>query len=364
MNEKTSVDIVEQDTEENQVQPKTTKQKVLSIVYIVINSIFYIFLFMMLLFSVSQIRGKNDDEVKNVFGLGYESVLSDSMYVRTRSGLVIVNQDRFKNTKTSFDKGDLIWVKTVNSKKSKKLKVGNIVTFWDTTSQNPTTNKDGFLNTHRIVDIIYDTDGKISSYVLQGDMYRGSSLEWSYVKSISTEDDIAAYELKSIQGNYSSIQVVSPENVKAIYTGQWKNGGKFINWLSNRKKGFVLIILLAGAFLIFEMFMVIKNIMEIKVRKMGTLSDTERESLKEEMAKSLEEERERIRQELLAEMAAKNNTESEPKAIEAKQEEVESDDSNLEDTVSEATEEKLEDSNDEADIPDEASSENDEKTNE
>lgn len=307
MNEKTSVDLVEQDNnEENLVQSKTTKQKVLSIVYIVINSIFYIFLFMMLLFSVSQIRGKNDDEVKNVFGLGYETVLTDSMYVKNRQGLEVVNEDRFKNTKTSFDAGDLIWVHTVNSKKSKKLKIGNIITFWDTTSQNPTTNKDGFLNTHRIVDIIYDTDNKVSSYVLQGDMYRGSSLEWSYVKSISTEDQIASYELRSIQGNYQSIQVVSPENVKAIYTGQWKNGGKFIDWLSNRKKGFVLIILLAGAFLIFEMFMVIKNVMEIKVRKMGTLSETERASLKEEMAKSLEEERERIRQELLAEMAAKN----------------------------------------------------------
>ncbi len=280
------------------------KVDVLRIVSITVNTIFYVFIFLLLLFSITQITGSKKNKIKSIFGLGYESVITDSMYVKERNGLTVVDESRFKNTKTSFDAGDLIWVTKLNKKERKKVKIGNVVTFVDVVSNSPTGEKGGFLNTHRIVDFIYDENGKKSAAVLQGDMFRGSQYDYVYVMSKLTPSDDKAtvqYSMQSAQ----QIQIVALEDIEAKYIGQWKNGGDFVNWLSNPKKGFVIIILLSGAFLLFEMFMVIKNIMLLRTEKLSAQAEEDKEALKDEMKKSLEEERERIRAELMAELATK-----------------------------------------------------------
>lgn len=273
--------------------------KALYITNIVVNCVFYFFIFMLLLFSISQIAGSKDGKVKNVFGLGYETVLTDSM-------------------SPTFESGDLVWV-TTNFKTS-KLKVGDIVTFWDTISTNPTSNENGFLNTHRIVDITYGSNGKPSSFTLQGDIWKTlESGQYYYPDCTEAEQTIMRY-------NNTWTQTVEASAIKAKYIGHWDGTGRFINWLSNPKKGFIVVILFTGAFLIFEMFMVIKNIMEIRTAKMVAANTAE----KEEMKKSLEEERERMKQELLeqlrAEAAAKNPEED--KAVDNKENEEDEEESN------------------------------------
>lgn len=287
------------------------KVDVLRIVSITVNTIFYIFIFLLLLFSITQITGSKKNKIKSIFGIGYESVVTDSMYVRDR-GLAVGYENRMKNTKTSFDAGDLVWVTKINNKEAKKLKKGDIVTFVDVVSNSPSGESGGFLNTHRIVDFVYDDSGKKQSAVLQGDMFRGSNHEYKYVvenESVMNSQyhttDIASIRLQMQSEQY--IQIVALEDIEAKYIGHWKNGGDFVNWLSNPKKGFIVIILISGAFLIFEMFMVIKNIMLLKTEKLTQKTEEEKEALKDEMKKSLlDEERERIRAELMKELAEKN----------------------------------------------------------
>ncbi len=250
------------------------KKKVspLHIINIVVNSVFYIFIFLLLLFSISQIRGSKEGKVKNLFGLGYEVVLSNSM-------------------EPYFEAGDLLWVHT--NFKQKEIKVGTIVTFYDTVSSNPNKNSKGFLNTHRVVDIVYTDAGKVSFYVLQGDIYKGTGEDYNILTD--EEKIIAQYTYQFSSG---PIQIVTINDIKAVYSSHWDGAGNFMNWLSNPKKGFVIVIICTAAFLLFEMFMVIKNIMEIKTANI----QKESEISKEEMKKSLEEERERMKKELLEEL--------------------------------------------------------------
>lgn len=268
--EQVSEDTIDENTKTKKVDP-------LFVTNVVVNSIFYLFIFILLLFSISQIAGSKDDKVKNVFGLGYEIVLSNSM-------------------EPEFKANDLVWVNT-NVKKS-NLKIGTIITFWDTSGKNnPTNNPEGFINTHRIVDIVYMPDSnKVSAYVCQGDVWKTYE-NGKYDYNTKTDDEKATMRYKQ-----EYVQIVSPSDVRAKYIGHWDGAGSFIKWLSNPKKGFVFVILITGAFLIFEMFMVIKNVMEIRTANMQANSEAEKEELK----KSLEAERERMKQELLAELKAES----------------------------------------------------------
>ncbi len=287
---------------------ETKTQKALRITNIVVNVIFYIFIAILLLFSISQIAGSKDKKVKNVFGLGYEVVASDSM-------------------KPAFKKNDLIWVKT--NFKEKDLKVGTIATFWDMYSSNPTNNSKGFLNTHRIVDVVdLNKDGKVEFYVLQGDYKKGTVDDYS--TWTDAQKEAAWYNYQYASGPIQIVQ--SSSDFSAIYVGHWDGAGSFINWLSNPKKGFILVIVFTGIFLLFEMFMVIKNIMDIRTAKM--ISNKEAE--KEEMKMSLEAEREKMKQELLAQLKAEQETlNSSANVDKTESENVENTDSEKEDDIEE-----------------------------
>lgn len=329
MNEETAVAKNEQVAEEKEIQ--TTAQRVLSIVNITVNSIFYVFIFILLMFSISQIVGSKADKVTSVFGLGYESVQSDSMWVSSKNTWPIIDESRHKNKSDSFKKGDLIWVNTLSGSQKRKLKVGDVATFWDTRTVSK-----GFLNTHRVVDIVYDSNGKASSYIMQGDVYRGSAYDYVVYSAANASDGAAKIQMELENAGY--VQIITTEAIRAKYTGKWENGGSFVDWLSNPKKGFVVVILFAGAFLLFEMFMVIKNVMELKTEKMGNKAEEDKQALKDEMKKSLEEERERMRAELLAELQA-----SQAQKSDAKDEDVEeaaSKENDIENSAEEMTEGK------------------------
>ena len=270
----------DEDLDEANLKHKKTP---LEIVNIVLNCIFYVFIFLLLLFSISQIVGSKAGHVKNVFGLGYETVLSDSM----------MPKDKTLKSKDSFSKGDLIWVNTLSKKEKNKLKVGDIVTFWDTVTERPN-QKRGFLNTHRIVDIKYGESNEIVAIVCQGDYYKGTTYDY-----LAADDSKKAQLATNSYGAIQSCQLISDMSlVKAKYIGKWNNVGTFINWLSNPKRGFIVVILIAVAFLLFEMFMVIKNLMSIKTAKLQKANDED----KQKMLESLAEEKEKMRQEILEQL--------------------------------------------------------------
>lgn len=108
------------------------KKVIFRVLKIIVNTMFYFTILLLLLFSIATIRGRklNQLDLPNIFGIGFSSVLSDSM-----DG----------DYDDSFQKGDLIIVRMLNDKNRLELEVGDIVTFMD----------DNFdaLNTHRIVRI-------------------------------------------------------------------------------------------------------------------------------------------------------------------------------------------------------------------
>ncbi len=203
------------------------------IIKIVLTVLYYVFIVLLLSFSIITIASKGERDIPNVFGRGYLAVRTDSM-----------NGDR----EDSFAAGDLIYVRILNDKTREELKVGDIVTFYDYDLR--------FLNTHRIVEINETSTGK--SVVTQGD------------KAGAPRDPARPIE-----------------DILAIHTSTKKGGGAFILFIQS-KLGFGLLIVLP----VFILFVVqgVRFYLIIKGNK---------------QAVDLEAEREKIRAELLQEMAEK-----------------------------------------------------------
>jgi signal peptidase len=203
------------------------------IIKIVLTVLYYVFIVLLLSFSIITIASKGERDIPNVFGRGYLAVRTDSM-----------NGDR----EDSFAAGDLIYVRILNDKTREELKVGDIVTFYDYDLR--------FLNTHRIVEINETSTGK--SVITQGD------------KAGAPRDPARPIE-----------------DILAIHTSTKKGGGAFILFIQS-KLGFGLLIVLP----VFILFVVqgVRFYLIIKGNK---------------QAVDLEAEREKIRAELLQEMAEK-----------------------------------------------------------
>ncbi len=243
------------------------QNKALKITKIVLNTIFYIIIFFILLFSVANISAGGKDGIPNIFGKGYLTVQSDSM--------MPTSKDKVK--KDSFDKGDLIFVTKLNDKDKLKLKIGDIITFKDT-------NLRGALNTHRIVDVI-KVNGSVTGYITQGDK----------ANALNPYDASKPIE----QNSGTTYETASLSAIQAKYNGSWSGAGDTLDWISNPQKGFIIVIILPTiAFLGFEIFLVIRNMMSIKAHKMSLEVEADKEKLKADM----ESEREAMRAQLLEEM--------------------------------------------------------------
>ncbi|MGI6781482.1 MAG: signal peptidase I [Acholeplasmataceae bacterium] len=204
------------------------------ILKIVLTVLYYVFIVVLLTFSIVTIASRGEKQIPNLFGRGYLAIVSDSM-----------SSDR----EDSIDEGDLIYVRILNDETRQELKVGDIVTFYDYSIR--------ALNTHRIVEITENETGK---YVTtQGD------------KAGAPKDPLRPIK-----------------DILAIHTKTKKGGGKFIMFLQS-KTGFGVLIVLPVFILFaiqgFRFYVIIK------------------ENKKSEQAINLEEEREKIRAQLLEEMA-------------------------------------------------------------
>ena len=280
--------------EENKLEQKEVKNKSWKKpVSIVLNVLFYTLIVLLLLFAlataIGNVKQRNrrkaaeeegtivqEYNIPTLFGIGLLSVQSDSMDMETgNDGSVPIKKD-------SFLIGDLLIVKTATPRRLKKIiEEETIITYFDITE-----NK---LITHRVVDVIDNPDGT-KSYVTQGDR----------IEIINPSADY-----HDMSDGYQ-VSVVKENEVIAIYSGKIRGGGSFLEFLQTRLGLGLCVLLPCFLFLVFEVIVLVRNIFAINKEKM-------KEELATQPAFDAEAEKEKIRQQILAEMAAKAARESQEK---------------------------------------------------
>lgn len=223
-------------------EKKKLSPKAKRIINIVVDVVVAVILAFALILAISTIvsKKKGYDQYTEIFGSAYLAVESDSMV-------------------PTFEKGDLIKIKMVKGNDAANLDKGDIITFKST---RVTADGKTVLNTHRIVKV-NKVNGKVVSYVTKGD---GNDNE-----------------------DASSVLV---DEVVGIYKGKAGGIGKVFLFMQTSAGFFVCVVLptlLIVAYCAVNLVLVIRK---------------EKKKQTEEAVVAKLDERERIRQELLAEMQA------------------------------------------------------------
>lgn len=277
--------------EENVVMDeKKEKNKALikKILVIAGNVVFYALVILLFLFSLMNINAGNGTEnFPNLFGKGMLSVETNSMERTGDTKLSQWEDYSIGEIKT----GDLVYVDVFNGDIS-TLKVGDVITFAGTIHGTKA------LITHRIVYIygeIVVTEGDYP--ISQGQKYPTTEKECY---------DIAG---DVVDGNADKLaQNVSASMIKGVVTGVKSGAGSV---LSNIRQNWLFYFVIPVAvILLFEIFLVVKNILDLRNEK----NKVALESDKEIMMAELEAEKEKMRQELLAELKAQQAAEAKNEA--------------------------------------------------
>lgn len=219
-----------------------------------INIVFYIIIFVLIVFSIANMKLKEKNDVANVFGYGFISVLTDSM-----DG----DQD------DSFTVDDLLFVKLANDEARQSLQVGDIVTYYSLDI--PGLGVQGFI-THRIVEL-GEFEG-VPYVITQGDK-QGAPLD----------------------------DPINISEVIAVNTGKLENAGRTLKYLQS-PTGFAIAVILPTFFiLVYEAVLMVRNIMQINKEKIEKKMASEKEAT----LQTLELEKEKIRQQIIQEMNAQKN---------------------------------------------------------
>ncbi len=261
-----------------EISPKAKK-----IINIVVDVVVAVILFFAVFLAVNTIRSKAKgyDQYTEILGKAYLSVSSDSMDAPKPEGVADDKPEGFK-------KGDMITVRMLSKGGLASLEVGDIITYKTT---DIILDKNGqekwVLNTHRIVEITEYNEGNYK-FRTKGD------------NNFSEDQDL-----------------VNSENVVGIYEGHKVKNVGFVMMFMGSSTGFIIFVLVPSllivAYAAFNLIMVIK-----KEKKVQT------EAADSAHSEELAAERERIRQELLAEMhgnAGSSDSQSDATVSEAEAEE-------------------------------------------
>ena len=300
-------------------EPMTPKQRTIFILKIVGNVIFYGVILALFLFSLMNINAGRKHGIPNLFGKGYLVVLTDSMNAdesRLPAEYKNYNIKQFKSYQQATDStpaysGDLLNVSMLdggNQNTVNNLKVGDVITYWDDKIELSDGSKGAF-NTHRITYVHKDANGNTDIIYTIGDR------------------DVAIYGLKDVDSMSASERYDYEEqkylgifgqsnfsNIKAIVTSVNYNGAGFVNFIQNNWL-FIFVIPIAIV-LIIEVILVVKNILDLRREKNKAIDLADHEA---QMAE-LQNEKERMRQELLAELRAQGAIQAEPEAPKASEE--------------------------------------------
>lgn len=232
---------------------KSAPKRVLSIT---LNSLFYMIIVVLLIFSLANIKVKKENNIANIFGIGFLSVQSNSM---------------LGDQADSFEQGDMIFVKMLDEESIRELEVGDIVTYFDMTIKE--------FNTHRIVEINAEEEYLITQ---------------------------ADYNPVSENTNTQPDQPINFDQAIATYSTKVSGLGNTLDYLQS-PTGFALFIILPVVFILaFEGVVLGRNIISLNRAKMEDKYAQEKEDTK----KLLEAEKEKLREELLAELKKENEKQS------------------------------------------------------
>ena len=224
-------------------------KKVTKVLKIVLNVFFYSVIVLLVLFSFANMKLKQRDDIANLSGRGFLTVLTDSM-----------DGDQ----EDSFTPKDVIFVRLLDDESRDQLEVGDIVTYFS--MDIPGLGVQGFI-THRIIE----------RFTLEGETFLVT------------------------QGDKENAIPDEPINIKdaiAVYTGKWEGAGNALKYLQT-PTGFALFVILPVAIiLIVEAVLLVRNIIIVNNQKL-----TEKiQSNTSAPAFDVEAEKERIRQQILEEM--------------------------------------------------------------
>ncbi len=169
--------MAEEVKEGKSLSPKT--KKILNIVVDVIVAIVLIFAVFLAVFSIRS-KAKGYSGYTEIFGTAYVAVASESMDADLPS---YVPEGKLEG----FAKGDLIKIRLVDEKKAKQLEVGDVIAF----KSSQIVDGKLVLNTHRIVEII-GSEGNANAYRTRGDNNPGND-----PTSVLTSEIVGVYEGKA-----------------------------------------------------------------------------------------------------------------------------------------------------------------------
>lgn len=246
--------------------------KAKKIINIVVNVVCGVILIFVLILAISMIssKRKNYGNYTEIFGKAYLAVESDSMSSQIDND----NKVGYGN----FTKGDLITVKILKDSSAKKsLKEGDIITF---RTPNIVSGK-WVLNTHRII-AVQDVGDDIV-YVTRGDHNPATMTE-----------------------------IVESDLVIGKFIGAKSGAGKIVSFMGSSTGFFVFVVLPTFIIVAIAASNLVVVILKEKKAQTAVVEKAQQEVLADE--------RERIRQELLAEMQMQNQTQP---AAESKPEQAE-----------------------------------------
>ena len=272
--------------------PKTTKEKVKFILSIVFNVLFYIIIALLLLWSIMNINaGSSNQGFPNLFGKGFLSVQSNSM---TRDKTFTVSDELQAEYDSyaigEFAKGDLLNVDVFNVNDFDNLKVGDVITFYDESIK--------ALNSHRVVYLIKDSEDHTEILAVQGDYS-----VWIYGRYQGSANPSLSNDLLG-RGDVKTFSAGNANLIKGVATSVNYGGGNVLDNIHNNWLWYF--VFPVAVLLIFELFMVIKNFMDLKGTKQKAALATDKEALLAEV----QAEKEKMRQELLAELKAQQEAEA------------------------------------------------------
>ncbi|MEG2014510.1 MAG: signal peptidase I [Clostridia bacterium] len=221
-----------------------TKKIINTIVNVICIILFAMALFLVVVSLTSSAKGYNV-----FFGKLYMPVETASMQDNT--------SDEWSDG--SFQQGTVIVCKELATEQKSKLKVGDVVTFWDT----EIVSGQKLLNTHRIVATRSNADGSIL-YSTKGDN-----------NSVADHD---------ATGN--TIWRAS-EDIVAIYEGMSGGGGNFLIWLQS-PTGFLIIVVIPSFLIVgYCVYLVVVAAREHNKEQL----ETEKARIREELLKEINEEK-------------------------------------------------------------------------
>jgi len=228
--------------------------KLKKVLKIMMNVSFYMIIISLILFAVANMKIKKENNIANIFGVGFLSVQSNSM---------------FGELDDSFEKGDMIFVKLLDESKRENLVVGDIITYYDMSIR--------AFNTHRIVEI---------------------NLEEDY---IVTQAD---YNQVSQSQNTAPDQPIKLDQAIAIYDGHVANLGSTLDYVQSPSGFAVVVILPVVIILFYEGFNLFRNIMALNKEK---LESKYKDDLKR-THELLEIEKQKMREALINELKQKEES--------------------------------------------------------